>query len=338
MAIDWKILGAPGEDNALVVTVDTGQSQARLLFDCGEGCLHGLRPSEIQSIEHLCFSHFHMDHVSGFDTFFRHNYNRPDAPVRVWGPPKSIEVMSHRFRSFIWNLHADQTGEWIVHDVCPSHVDSAKFFTSEAFATAHRLPPIPLEDFTIQRSPSFTLEACLLPHHSISSAAYRIVESDRTNISAEALKNSKWTPGPWIQQITSPATGDETVEIDGSRHSVAELRRALFITTPGDSIAYLTDFRVEPGSEAWTELTQWLSGTDTLVCECQYRNDDKALAEKHGHMTAGLVGRLAAEAGVKSLVLQHLSRRYSEEDWAEMLSEAIAEFPNTSFSPSWAIE
>src|SRR6056297_3257867 len=53
MSIEWKILGNPGADNALFVTVDSGQAVDHLLFDCGEGCLNALRPGQIKSIDHL---------------------------------------------------------------------------------------------------------------------------------------------------------------------------------------------------------------------------------------------------------------------------------------------
>jgi phosphoribosyl 1,2-cyclic phosphodiesterase len=71
MSIKYEILGEPGRDNAMLATVNTGQSQHRLLFDCGEGCLHRVSRAEIQVIEVLFFSHFHIDHVAGFDSFFR---------------------------------------------------------------------------------------------------------------------------------------------------------------------------------------------------------------------------------------------------------------------------
>ena len=42
MTIDYRVLGMPGRDNALLATVDSGQSLHRLLFDCGEGCVSGV--------------------------------------------------------------------------------------------------------------------------------------------------------------------------------------------------------------------------------------------------------------------------------------------------------
>lgn len=71
MTLHFQILGSPGRDNAAIVTVDRGQAVSRLLFDCGDGCLTDLSFGEICGIDHLFFSHFHMDHISGFDSFLR---------------------------------------------------------------------------------------------------------------------------------------------------------------------------------------------------------------------------------------------------------------------------
>ena len=336
MPIRWQILGRPGADNALLVSVDSGQSIETLLFDCGEGCLTGLRPSVIQSIDHLCFSHFHMDHVSGFDTFFRHNYNRPDAPVNVWGPAETIEVMHHRFRSFTWNLHENQPGEWIVHEIGTDETKAAQFLTREAFQTAHPRTRENHEGQTLLTGSTFRLEAELLPHHSIDSAAYRLVESDRLNIDPDALRESGFNPGAWLQQLTDPGIPDEN-PVEGVEESttIGDLRRRLLIRTPGDSLAYLTDFRIEPDSSDWDSTVEWLRGTGTLVCECQYHSRDDELARRNGHMTSLLAGRLAAEAGVRTVVLHHLSRRYDRDGWQEMLDEARGAFPSAEFPVGW---
>lgn len=335
MAIEWRILGRAGADNALHVVVDSGQSRESLLFDCGERCLDDLRPSEVQAVSHLAFSHYHMDHVAGFDGFFRLNYNRPDAPVNVWGPPGTIEVMDHRFHGFLWNLHADQPGEWIVREIAAETIASARFLTCEAFAP-RRQPDRPYPAPTVHRAGPWQLEARALPHGSIESLAYRVVESPRRNIDPAALRNCGHLPGPWLKDVAGEEENEEAlVEVDGRAVRVGELREALLVTTPGTSLAWLTDFRVDPGSVEWDGLVAWLAGTTTLVCECQYRAADSGLAAKNAHMTADLVGRLAAEAGVGRLVLQHLSRRYTAAEWLAIHEEARAAFPRTELPPEW---
>ncbi len=335
MSIEWQVLGRAGADNALHVVVDSGQSRESLLFDCGERCLDGLRASEIQAVAHLGFSHFHMDHVAGFDGFFRLNYNRPDVPVEVWGPPGTVGIMEHRFLGFVWNLHAEQPGEWIVHEIGQEEIGAARFLAREAFA-AQRQPNRPYLPPIVHRAAGWRLEARLLPHGSIGSVAYRVVESPRRNIDPAALRNYGYPPGPWLKDVANEQEDESAlVEVGGRSVKVGELRRALVVTSPGASIAWLTDFRAEPRTEEWAELVEWLSGTTTLVCECQYRAADAALAAKNAHMTADLVGRLAAEAGVGRLVLQHLSRRYTKAEWLEIRDEAKAVFPRTELPPEW---
>ena len=81
MSLNFTILGEPGRDNALFVRVDSGQSLHRFLFDCGEGCLTGVAVSELQAVDGLFFSNLHIDHVAGFDSFLRHNFDRHTGPV-----------------------------------------------------------------------------------------------------------------------------------------------------------------------------------------------------------------------------------------------------------------
>jgi ribonuclease Z len=73
-------------------------------------------------------------------------------------------------------------------------------------------------------------------------------------------------------------------------------------------------------------LLEICRGASTLVMESTYIEEDAEMAELYGHMTAARAARLAAEAGVKTLILTHLSRRYRERD---VRSEARAIFPNT---------
>jgi len=73
-------------------------------------------------------------------------------------------------------------------------------------------------------------------------------------------------------------------------------------------------------------LHKFVAGADLLAIEATYLDSDKELARQHGHLTAKAAARLAAKAGVKQLVLHHVSRRYRSK---ELLEEAQAIFPAT---------
>ncbi|HEX9046556.1 MAG TPA: ribonuclease Z, partial [Verrucomicrobiae bacterium] len=108
---------------------------------------------------------------------------------------------------------------------------------------------------------------------------------------------------------------------------------SLLRETPGDAIAYLTDFLLD--DRTMDRLAAALAGCGTMVCEGQYRQADWELAQKHFHMTTVRSATLAQRAGVKELVLFHLSDRYQPEQWREMLQEAREIFPNTQYPPQW---
>jgi hypothetical protein len=85
------------------------------------------------------------------------------------------------------------------------------------------------------------------------------------------------------------------------------------------------------------QLAGALAGCKTVVCEAQYRHSDLELARRNYHMTTVLSARLAAQAKVGNLVLFHLSDRYDQTEWAEMLAEARAGLSKTSYPDHWDI-
>jgi ribonuclease Z len=65
-------------------------------------------------------------------------------------------------------------------------------------------------------------------------------------------------------------------------------------------------------------------GADLLVVESTFLHADVHLAHEYGHLTAAQAGRVAAECGVRRLVLTHFSQRYP--DPAAFGAEAAAAF------------
>jgi ribonuclease Z len=334
MPITYRVLGAPGRDNALLVHIDSGQAVERLLFDCGEGCLTELPVADVQAIDHLFFSHFHMDHVAGFDSFFRCNYGRDTKPNRIWGPPESARIVQHRFQGYLWNLHEEMAATWLVADVHPGEVRTTRFELREAFAVAHDVGARPFER-NLCEGAGFIVEAIPMEHRT-PTLAYVVREKPRHNIDTARLAALGLRPGPWLKQLKDPAVGPGEVVINGATHSLEQLRRELIVESPGDAVAYLTDFLLdEPDLE---RLIKTLRGCRTVICEGQYRHTDLDLARKNYHMTTVLAATLAQRAGVGELVLFHLSDRYNRAEWTVMLREARQVFPNARYPAHWNLE
>ena len=72
------------------------------------------------------------------------------------------------------------------------------------------------------------------------------------------------------------------------------------------------------------DILEVARGADALVIESTYLDEEADMAKQFSHLTARMGAELASKAGVKKLILTHLSRRYRER---EVLDEAHAIFP-----------
>jgi len=73
------------------------------------------------------------------------------------------------------------------------------------------------------------------------------------------------------------------------------------------------------------DLLEVCQDADGLVIESTYLDAEADMAKQFSHLTARQAAELAVKAGVKKLILTHLSRRYREKD---VLAEAQSVFPS----------
>lgn len=93
---------------------------------------------------------------------------------------------------------------------------------------------------------------------------------------------------------------------------------------PGRKVVY-------SGDTAPTDsLIRFAWGADVLIHDSTLAGDMEDKAHRFGHSTSVDAARMAREAGVKTLILFHISSRYSQGD--ELLDEAREIFPNTHVS------
>ncbi|MGE5398821.1 MAG: MBL fold metallo-hydrolase [Ignavibacteriales bacterium] len=333
MSIQYQILGKPGRDNALMVWVNGGTQMYRLLFDCGENLLHELKQSDVKSIDYLFFSHLHIDHVAGFDYFFRRNYDRDNKPVYVWGPADTASIIGHRLQGFKWNLAGSQPGIWYITDIFSNKLVTKSYRTSEGFSIRHDEGETETNGVILD-TPDFQVRYTIL-NHIIPTIAYAVTEKNSFNINKDALSRSGLTAGSWLERLKDLSVDDsEMIEVDNAVYSAGDLRQHLLLETPGDSIAYLTDFIYD--GDSGKNAAGLMHNCNTVVCESQYSAEDEDLARRNFHMTTLQTASLAREAQVKKLLLFHISERYTaRDDYPGLLKEARSIFPETYFPSEW---
>ncbi|GAA0602801.1 ribonuclease Z [Kutzneria viridogrisea] len=147
--------------------------------------------------------------------------------------------------------------------------------------------------------------------HRIDCYGYRVAEPDGRRILPERLAEHGLS-GPQVSQVQRAGS----ITVDGrtvSLEQISEPRR-------GQVFAFVMDTRLCPGAY---ELA---AGADLLVAESTYLDADRDMAQRFAHLTARQAGQLAAESGVRELVLTHFSQRYPVEESERFREEAAAVF------------
>lgn len=110
----------------------------------------------------------------------------------------------------------------------------------------------------------------------------------------------------------------EAVTLDDGR--IVEASELVGESRPGRKIVFTGDTRPAAGTLKVAE------GADLLVHEATFGDEEQPRAVETGHSTAREAAEIAAKAGVKQLILTHLSARYSV-NTSELLGQAKEVFP-----------
>ncbi len=118
-----------------------------------------------------------------------------------------------------------------------------------------------------------------------------------------------------------PAFGDlhrgQPVEVDGRTVRPEDV---VGRPRPGRTVVYTGDTR------ATGSVVEAAQGADLLIHDATFGDEEEERAGETGHATARQAARLARKAGVRELILTHLSARYAD-DPNVLLRQAREEFP-----------
>ena len=289
-------------------------------FDLGD--ISVLTPSEIYKITDVFVTHTHIDHFIGFDALLRVALRR-EAPLNIYGPPNITVCVAGKLRGYEWNLIRDYplvinvfsfNGKEVLHSV----FRAGNRFRREKTGTTK-------SDGTLLIDPLFRVKAAKLSHGT-ACLAYTLEEEFHINIDKDLVIRKGLEVGPWLSRfkimLRENAQPDSPLEVAGKRYRIGELSDIATIME-GQKICYATDIALtRKNIAALTELAQ---GSDILFCEAYYLERDRELAEKRFHLTAKACGSAARNAGVKKLVVTHVSPKYRDNPDL-VIQEAMDEF------------
>lgn len=317
-----RLVNGPQGDPCLYIRLF--MEKRALLFDLG--AISGLAPSDLQKITEVFVTHTHIDHFIGFDTLLRALLRR-EQPISFYGPEKIIECIEGKLAGYTWNLIKEYPLKIEAFGVGKNRVRHSSFYAEHSFERIDREERS--FDGVILIGPAFRVKTAVLSH-GVPCLGFSLEEAFHINIDKEALAIAGLPIGPWLNKfktmLREKVNRDSFIIIEDREVRVSGLMDIVRITE-GQKLSYITD--ISPDEENIRLATDLVKDSDTLYCEAFFLNEDMERAIERRHLTAGLAGKIARQAGVKSLVLMHFSPRYKGKDkdrTAEIQAEARNEF------------
>jgi ribonuclease Z len=262
----------------------------RFLIDCGEGTQRQILQSGIgfKRLNTILITHGHLDHILGLAGLL--------STFMRWETIDALEIIGAR--AALERIH-DLLYGVVLRGAQPPmsitlrEIGPGVFFEGEDFAVSA---------FNVQ-------------HRGADCLGYLFEEKSRRPFLPEKAEELGIPSGPWRRDLVAglPVTLPDGRTIDPET--------VLGPTRPGTRLVHVGD------AGSTTNLVEVTKGADALVIEATYLEKEADMAHQYAHLTARQAAELALQAGVKQLILTHISRRYREK---EVIAEAEAIFPNVS--------
>ena len=264
-------------------------NEHRFMIDCGEGTQRQILRSGLgfRRLDKILLTHGHLDHILGLGGL-----------ASTLGRWEALEELH------IYGGEATLTRVRMLMEVVfgPNQIPNVGVTLNL------------IDEGLIFDGKNFTLHAFGVQHRGPSCFGFTFEEKARRPFLAEKAEALGVPHGPVRRDL---ALG-QTVTLADGRVIAPEV--VLGEAQRGAKLCFIGDV------SHTGPLHKAVEGADLLAIEATYCDADKELAKQHGHITAGAAARLARNAGVKQLVLHHVSRRYRVQ---ELLDEARLIFPET---------
>ncbi len=260
----------------------------RFLIDCGEGTQRQILRSGIgfKRLNRILLTHSHLDHILGLGGLM--------STFARWESIDSVEIFGGK--ATLARVYALLHGVVLDYERIDISIE-LKELTEGMFFEA--------KDFTVSAFP--------VTHRGPGCFGFTFQEKNRRPFLVEKAEALGVPAGPERGRLVA----GETVTLTDGRTITPEM--VVGDELRGTKLVYIGDVgRTD-------NIREYVTDADTLVIESTFLTSEAEEASHFGHLTARQAGELASSTGVKSLILNHVSRRYRE---SAIIEEARRFFPN----------
>ncbi len=261
----------------------------RFLIDCGEGTQRQIMQSGLgfKRLNRILITHGHLDHILGLAGLL--------STFARWETIDALEIYGGRWA--LERIHDLIYGVVLRGARPPMNIDFKQVSGGQIFEG---------EDFTVTAFPVY--------HRGPDCFGYAFREKARRPFLPEQAELLAIPPGPWRRDLVN----EQAITLPDGRLITPD--QVLGPARQGTNLIHVGDVgRTE-------DLVEICDQADALVIEATYLQEEAQMARDFAHLTAHQAASLAVQAGVKQLILTHISRRYRERD---VIAEARSVFPNT---------
>jgi len=260
----------------------------RFLIDCGEGTQRQILKSGIgfKKLSNILLTHAHLDHILGIGGVVSTftSWDQMIDKMDIYGGRPALERVDS-----------------LIYDV----------------VLRGKNPGIPIKMYELHpgvifEGKNFDVSAIPVTHRGRGNFGFVFEEHSRRPFLPEKAEELGVPAGPRRGQLVR----GEAVTLDDGREITPDM--VLGDTIKGTKFAYIGD------TNETDTLRDYVQDADLLVIEATFLESEADEAARFGHITAKQAAQLAEACDVKSLMLNHVSRRYRERD---IIDEARSAFP-----------